>query len=234
MHVKAAVEQPIFVKPLAAIVKRTAPAMTAQPIDKAAISKLATALREQARRPASRRQPWRDAGDTDRRSVAGCAPRASSPSPRATSRPRAPSSSAPPRLATLARWLRSATRSIRRLSAASAWSGSRAMKPKRATIMRAPSPPARPGLASESPLWRRNSASAKHALSALRRLFHLPFLHHPQRRRTLTSGCEMGANRFRLDFLGPSPFRFENPDYERWILLDFLGSSRANRDLSMG
>jgi TPR repeat protein len=47
MHVKAAVEEPIFVKPLAAIVKRTAATLTAQPIDKAAISKLATALREQ-------------------------------------------------------------------------------------------------------------------------------------------------------------------------------------------
>ncbi len=46
MHVKAAVEQPIFVKPLAAIVKRTATAITAQPIDKVAINKLATALRE--------------------------------------------------------------------------------------------------------------------------------------------------------------------------------------------
>ncbi len=48
MHVKAAVEQPIFVTPLAAIAKRTAPALTAQPIDKSAISKLATALREPA------------------------------------------------------------------------------------------------------------------------------------------------------------------------------------------
>ena len=47
MHVKAAVEEPIFVKPLAAIAKRTAPAMTALPIDKVAINKLATALREQ-------------------------------------------------------------------------------------------------------------------------------------------------------------------------------------------
>jgi hypothetical protein len=46
MHVQAAVEEPIFVKPLAAIVKRTAATLTAQPIDKAAISKLATALRE--------------------------------------------------------------------------------------------------------------------------------------------------------------------------------------------
>jgi TPR repeat protein len=47
MHVKAAVEQPIFVKPLVAIAKQTAPAMTALPIDKVAINKLATALREQ-------------------------------------------------------------------------------------------------------------------------------------------------------------------------------------------
>ncbi|HEY1863476.1 MAG TPA: hypothetical protein VGG77_07270 [Roseiarcus sp.] len=47
MHVKAAVEQPIFVTPLAAIAKRTAPALTTQPIDKSVISKLATALREQ-------------------------------------------------------------------------------------------------------------------------------------------------------------------------------------------
>jgi TPR repeat protein len=47
MHVKAAVEQPIFVTPLAAIAKRTASAITAQPIDKVAMNKLATALREQ-------------------------------------------------------------------------------------------------------------------------------------------------------------------------------------------
>jgi hypothetical protein len=47
MHVKAAVEQPIFVTPLAAITKRTAPALMAQPIDRSVISKLATALREQ-------------------------------------------------------------------------------------------------------------------------------------------------------------------------------------------
>ena len=45
-HMKAVVEEPIFVKPLAAIAKHTAPAMTALPIDKAAMSKLATALRE--------------------------------------------------------------------------------------------------------------------------------------------------------------------------------------------
>jgi len=48
MHVKAVVEQPIFVKPLVAIAKRTAPAITALPIDKVAINKLATALREQS------------------------------------------------------------------------------------------------------------------------------------------------------------------------------------------
>jgi hypothetical protein len=47
MHVKAAVEQPIFVTPLTAITKSTAPALTAQPIDKSAISKLANALRAQ-------------------------------------------------------------------------------------------------------------------------------------------------------------------------------------------
>jgi TPR repeat protein len=47
MNGKAAVEEPIFVKPLVAIVKKTAATMTAQPIDKAAINKLATALRQQ-------------------------------------------------------------------------------------------------------------------------------------------------------------------------------------------
>ena len=47
MHVKAAVEQPIFVTPLAVIAKRTAATMTAQPIDKVAMDKLATALRKQ-------------------------------------------------------------------------------------------------------------------------------------------------------------------------------------------
>ncbi|HEY5203695.1 MAG TPA: hypothetical protein VIJ63_03725 [Roseiarcus sp.] len=47
MHVKAVVEQPIFVTPLAAVAKRTATTMTAQPIDKVAMNKLATALREQ-------------------------------------------------------------------------------------------------------------------------------------------------------------------------------------------
>jgi TPR repeat protein len=53
LHVKAAVEQPIFVTPLVAAAKRTATAITAQPIDKAVIGKLATALRDQ---PAALRQ----------------------------------------------------------------------------------------------------------------------------------------------------------------------------------
>ena len=53
MHVKAVVEQPIFVTPLVTLSKRTAPATTALPIDKVAIGKLATALREQ---PAALRQ----------------------------------------------------------------------------------------------------------------------------------------------------------------------------------
>ena len=48
--------------------------------------------------------------------VAGFVRKASSPSPRAILRPHAHSSSAPPRLATPARWSRSATRSIPRLS----------------------------------------------------------------------------------------------------------------------
>jgi TPR repeat protein len=50
---KAAVEQPIFVTPLVAAAKRTATVMTAQPIDKSVIGKLATALRDQ---PALRQQ----------------------------------------------------------------------------------------------------------------------------------------------------------------------------------
>jgi hypothetical protein len=46
MHVKAVVEQPIFVTPLVAPSK-TVTAMAALPIDKIAIGKLATALRQQ-------------------------------------------------------------------------------------------------------------------------------------------------------------------------------------------
>ena len=38
----------------------------------------------------------------------------------------------------------------------------------------------------------------------------------------------------RLGFLGPWPFRCENPADEGWISLDFLGFSRPNRDFSMG
>jgi hypothetical protein len=37
----------------------------------------------------------------------------------------------------------------------------------------------------------------------------------------------------RLGFLGPWPFRSEDPDSEGWISLDFLGFSRPNRDFSM-
>jgi hypothetical protein len=37
-----------------------------------------------------------------------------------------------------------------------------------------------------------------------------------------------------LDFLGLWLIRLESPDYEPWICLDFLGFSRAKRDLSMG
>ena len=38
----------------------------------------------------------------------------------------------------------------------------------------------------------------------------------------------------RLGFLRSWPFRCEAPAYERWIVLDFLGFSRPNRDFSMG
>jgi hypothetical protein len=38
----------------------------------------------------------------------------------------------------------------------------------------------------------------------------------------------------RLGFLGPSYFAAKPPDYAYWILLDFLGFSRPNRDFSMG
>jgi DNA-binding transcriptional ArsR family regulator len=37
----------------------------------------------------------------------------------------------------------------------------------------------------------------------------------------------------RLGFLGPWPFRCENPADESWISLDFLGFSRPDRDFSM-
>jgi hypothetical protein len=37
-----------------------------------------------------------------------------------------------------------------------------------------------------------------------------------------------------LDFLGLSPFHYENPDYEGWISLAFLGFSRPNRAFSTG
>jgi len=47
LHVKAAVEQPIFVAPLAASAKRAVATAAAPLIDKTAIGKLATALRDQ-------------------------------------------------------------------------------------------------------------------------------------------------------------------------------------------
>jgi TPR repeat protein len=47
LHVKAAVEQPIFVTPLAGSVKQAAAAATAPLIDRTAIGKLASALRDQ-------------------------------------------------------------------------------------------------------------------------------------------------------------------------------------------
>jgi hypothetical protein len=37
-----------------------------------------------------------------------------------------------------------------------------------------------------------------------------------------------------LGFLGVGRFAAKAPDSERWISLDFLGFSRANRDFSMG
>jgi hypothetical protein len=37
-----------------------------------------------------------------------------------------------------------------------------------------------------------------------------------------------------LGFLGLAPFGRENPDFEGWKGLDFLGFSRLNRALSMG
>jgi hypothetical protein len=42
------------------------------------------------------------------------------------------------------------------------------------------------------------------------------------------------ASRLRLVFLGSGPFRYKDPDYAGWIVLDFLGFSRPNLDLSMG
>jgi hypothetical protein len=49
----------------------------------------------------------------------------------------------------------------------------------------------------------------------------------------LGSGRDIGAVD-RLGFLGSWLFRCENPDYEGWISLEFLGFSRPNRDFSMG
>jgi hypothetical protein len=37
-----------------------------------------------------------------------------------------------------------------------------------------------------------------------------------------------------LDFLGSRPLSLRTPAFAYWISLDFLGFSRANRDLSTG
>ena len=44
----------------------------------------------------------------------------------------------------------------------------------------------------------------------------------------------MLARSIDLGFLGARPFRCEYPARGGWIILDFLGFSRPNRDLSMG
>ena len=51
----------------------------------------------------------------------------------------------------------------------------------------------------------------------------------PSRRRGATS-----VRSIRLGFLGPSHFAANTPANECWIVLDFLGFSRQNRDFSMG
>jgi hypothetical protein len=50
----------------------------------------------------------------------------------------------------------------------------------------------------------------------------------------LGSGPAISVRSIRLGFLGPWPFRCEDPAYEHWIVLDFLGFSRPNRYFSMG
>jgi hypothetical protein len=49
----------------------------------------------------------------------------------------------------------------------------------------------------------------------------------------LGGSCDTGAVD-RLGFLVSWLFRRETPDHAYWILLDFLGFSRQNRDFSMG
>jgi hypothetical protein len=48
------------------------------------------------------------------------------------------------------------------------------------------------------------------------------------------SAAGRDAGQVDLGFLGPLPFRSERPALVGWILLDFLGFSRPNRDFSMG
>src|ERR1700683_2882228 len=50
----------------------------------------------------------------------------------------------------------------------------------------------------------------------------------------LGSGPATSVRSIRLGFLGPWPFRCEDPARRGWISLDFLGFSRPNRDFSMG
>jgi hypothetical protein len=50
----------------------------------------------------------------------------------------------------------------------------------------------------------------------------------------LLLGAATWVGSFPLGFVGTSPFRRETQVFRGWILLDFLGFSRLNRDLSMG
>jgi hypothetical protein len=50
----------------------------------------------------------------------------------------------------------------------------------------------------------------------------------------LTAGREVGQAAHVWVFLAPYVFRFEDPVFEPWISLDFLGFFRPNRDFSMG
>jgi hypothetical protein len=50
----------------------------------------------------------------------------------------------------------------------------------------------------------------------------------------LGGGLSVQSGRANLGFLGPRPFRCENPSFEGWKGLDFLGFPRPNRALSTG
>ena len=159
MNARPAVEQPKFVT--SAVATNAAPS-TPVATDKAAVDKLALALR------AGPQAATADAGSPSRalaldadepqptrtRTIGrfACARKASSPWPAATSRERGRSSNAPPRPATRAPFSFSATPMIPRRSRAWARSASRATPPGRAITMRAPSRPASPRRAIA---WRR-------------------------------------------------------------------------------